>query len=311
MELAPIAVLTYTRLNHLKQTVTALQKNKLAQDSTIFFFSDAPKQGDESKVELLRKYLHTIKGFKKIHIIERQVNDYIRNTVGSVEEILNTYERGIFLEDDIITAPGFLTFMNSALNFYESDEKIFSISGYTPPISIPKYYNKDYFTLRRFCGWGNVIWKHKYVKVKSITEEAFEGLTKKDIRSLNLYGEDLYRMVAAQTRKEIDANDVNIMFHQFNYDKYTIYPRKSLVQNIGHDGSGVHCGVNDKFHHDKLWEKESDFEFLNDIRVNEKIRKANYDFRMVPKIGIRKQIVNFIKNTRTYSMLKTFKNKVI
>jgi len=40
-------------------------------------------------------------------------------------------------------------------------------------------------------------------------------------------------------------------------EKSTVYPRKSLVRNIGHDGSEMHCGKTNKFDVD-LWEK---FEF--------------------------------------------------
>ena len=54
-DLAPIAVSTYARPQHLQQTIAALQKNTLAQQSELFVFSDAPKPGDEDKVEAVRR----------------------------------------------------------------------------------------------------------------------------------------------------------------------------------------------------------------------------------------------------------------
>ena len=43
--LAPIILFTYTRLDHLKETVKALKKNELASESKLFVFSDGPKNG--------------------------------------------------------------------------------------------------------------------------------------------------------------------------------------------------------------------------------------------------------------------------
>jgi len=42
--LAPIGVLTYTRLSHLRRTVESLQSNELAESSDLYIFSDAPKK---------------------------------------------------------------------------------------------------------------------------------------------------------------------------------------------------------------------------------------------------------------------------
>lgn len=275
-DLAPIAVLTYTRLDHLKQTVKALQKNSLARESIIYFFSDAAQKGDEWKVQLLREYLKTVTGFKKIFLEERKTNSYLENTVGNVEKILKYYGKGIILEDDIVTASGFLKYMNDALNYYENNDKVFSVTGYSPPISLPDDYVKDYFTLRRFSGWGAGLWGSKYFKMKPLTVEEFESADKKNIST---YGTDLLTMMDKQAKGGIRANDVNMMFYQYKTDMMTIYPKKSLVQNIGHDGSGVHCGVSDKFYHSELWDKTKNFVFDDDIKSNQAIIRANFDFR--------------------------------
>lgn len=287
-KLLPIAILTYNRIEHLKQTVEALRKNTLAKKSEIFFFSDAPKKGDEKSVQRLRQYLHEVDGFKKVHIIEQKENNYIKNTVGSVEYILKQYGKGIFLEDDIVTAPGFLQFMNDAEKYYRNNKKVFSISGYTPPIKISNEYTKDYFSLRRFSGWGNVIWADKYFEMNPFTKEQFQKADKKEIAK---YGLDLLMMMEKQVKGELNANDINIMFHQYKYDLYTIYPKKSLVQNIGHDGTGVHCGITDKFHHNELWHKTKEFIF-DDVSANKEIIKANFDFRFSMNIFAKELIVN-------------------
>ena len=45
MKLAPIILFVYNRPWHTRQTVEALQKNELAQNSELFIFFDGPKNG--------------------------------------------------------------------------------------------------------------------------------------------------------------------------------------------------------------------------------------------------------------------------
>ena len=137
MKLAPIGISTYCRLNHLKQTIIALQRNTLAKESELYIFSDAQKQGDEERVAKVREYIYTIDGFKKIHIVERKTNGRVANNRGGMKHLLEKYGKMIWLEEDIVTTSGFLQFVNEALEFYKDDERIISITGYSPPIKIP------------------------------------------------------------------------------------------------------------------------------------------------------------------------------
>ena len=43
MSISPIVLFVYNRPWHTRQTVEALQKNELAEDSELFIFSDGPK----------------------------------------------------------------------------------------------------------------------------------------------------------------------------------------------------------------------------------------------------------------------------
>lgn len=58
---------------HTQQTIEALQKNKLVIDSELFIYSDAPKNENAiEKVQVVRNYIKTIKGFRKVTIIKRE-----------------------------------------------------------------------------------------------------------------------------------------------------------------------------------------------------------------------------------------------
>ena len=62
MDLAPVGLVVYNRLEHTKKTIEALKKNTLASDTDLYIFSDAPsKEEDEKSVSELRDYLKTVK----------------------------------------------------------------------------------------------------------------------------------------------------------------------------------------------------------------------------------------------------------
>ena len=59
------------------------------------------------------------------------------------------------LEDDLETSSDFLKFMNAALNFYEKSDIVYSISGYSPPITINNSYKySSYLIPTRSGSWG-------------------------------------------------------------------------------------------------------------------------------------------------------------
>ena len=280
IDIAPIGLSTYARPQHLQQTIEALQKNILAPQSELYAFSDAPKTGDEERVAAVRSYLRTITGFKKVHIIERESNGRVANSRGGIQDLVDRFGRVIFLAEDIVTAPGFLTFMNEALNKYEENDRVFSVSGYCPPIRIPENYNHDIFFLRRFSGWGFGIWKNRFDRLEYMTPEEYEqfATNKNKVKDfVKAGGEDLMVMLKADAYGQIDAGDVKLMYAQFLSDQYTVYPTRSLVQNIGHDGTGTHCGNSDGFN--VVLSNKTTFLLPDDVVVDQRIVKANWKFR--------------------------------
>ena len=304
MKLAPIGISTYSRVNHLRKTIKALQKNNLAKDSEVYIFSDAPKVGDEKIVAKVRSYLHTIDGFKKVHIIERDTNNRVANNRGGLQQLLDQYGKIIFLEEDIVTAPGFLQFMNDALVKYEYDERVLSITGYGLPIKIPENYAYDCFSLQRFNSWGFGIWYEKYKHINYFSKSEFNNFiySKEKIRKLvRSAGNDMVHLLEKEANNEIDALDIKAIYYQINSNMFTIYPVKSLVQNIGHDGTGVHCKESTKYSHDELWSKRSNFKFIDTIEPDQRIIKSNYTFR---DTGFKGKILAMTKKIGIYPVLK-------
>ncbi|MFA5370488.1 MAG: hypothetical protein WC053_01400 [Sideroxydans sp.] len=243
-DLAPIGMSTYGRLQHVQQTIAALQKNELAKESELFIFSDAPKAGDEEKVEAVRRFLRTVDGFKVVHLFEREKNDRVANNRGGMRMLLEKYGRMIFLEEDIVTAPSFLSFMNEALDKYKNDPQIFAVNGYTPPINIPADYQSPVILLPRFAAWGFGMWKKKFDEIiMEITPEMYRELRSDKSRAQQYCqgGEDIITQLWLQAHGFIEALDVRIDYTMFVRGRqYVVCPTKSLAHTTGCDGSGEH-----------------------------------------------------------------------
>ncbi len=268
MKLAPIGICTYSRLDHLEKTITALKNNVLAEESALFVYSDAPRPGDEKKVQSLRHYLKKLDGFKSVSVIERQENGRIANCRGGILELLEQFGKVIWMEDDIVTAPGFLKFMNQALEVYEDREDILNIVGYRPPLEDKLDCGSDAFLFQRYLGWGSGTWLDKFKKVLSIDSDQFsELMTKSSSKEyiLENCGSLTYEDLVSELIKKTDHYDVRATLHHITNDSYTVYPRKSLVNNIGHDGTGVNCGITNKFI-GSLWSKSSRFNLEGGVK---------------------------------------------
>jgi len=156
--LAPIVLFVYNRPWHMRQTIEALQKNELAEVSELFIFSDGPKsEADKEKVLEVREYIKTIPGFKSVTLIKRERNiGLAQSIITGVTDVINRYGRIIVLEDDMVTSPYFLKFMNEALEFYKDAEKVVCVHGYIYPIEAKL---PETFFLRGADCWGWATWK--------------------------------------------------------------------------------------------------------------------------------------------------------
>lgn len=246
MNLAPLVIFVYNRLDHTRQTIEALAENTLAKESDLFIYSDAAKtEKGIPKVQETRQYIDYIASqslFKSVNVIKANQNRGLaKSVIHGVTETINSYDKVIVVEDDLVTTPDFLTYMNKALEFYEKDQTIWSISGYSFKMKIPKSYAHEIFYSYRACSWGYATWADRWNTVDWDVKDYDDfKINRAKRKQMNRGGRDMARMLDSQMEGRIDSWAIRWCYEQSKQNKYTIYPVYSRVKNIGLDGSGTH-----------------------------------------------------------------------
>ena len=244
----PVIIFVYNRPQHTRETVEALLKNDLADQSDLTVFSDAAKNsGAAQQVQEVRDYLKTITGFKSVRIVEREENwGLAKSIIQGVTEVVNQYGKVIVLEDDIVTSPAFLQFMNQALNFYEEQKRIWHVSGWSYPIETEGL--DDVFLWRAMNCWGWATWADRWQYFKKNPTALIENWSAEEKNRFALDGSNsFWKQVEANAEGKIDTWAIFWAATIFQNSGLCLNPAVSYSDNIGHDGSGVHCGSTNSY----------------------------------------------------------------
>lgn len=237
---APIALFVYNRPAHTRKTVDSLARNEGVSNSELYIFSDAPRSpSDVAVVEEVRNYLRGITGFKKVTIIEQTRNfGLAKSIIAGVSSLCEKYGRVIVLEDDLETSPYFLNFMNDALVFYENTPEVMHVSGCRYPVE-PFGIDDSFFLHVPLC-WGWATWQRAWVTFEKDIS-VMQRFNRAMIRRFNF--DDTY---SYWTQLELNrVAKINTWFvfwyaNLFLRGGLSLFPARSLVNNIGMDSSGVH-----------------------------------------------------------------------
>lgn len=250
-KLVPLILFAYNRPYHLKQTLFALQNNIFAKNTQLIIYIDGPKSNtDKKNVDTVAELCNKYSGFTSLEIKIKNHNiGLAQSIIHGVSEQLQKYDKVIVLEDDIVTTPHFLSYMNDALHYYEQNPHVFSIGGYSYPksiFSLPSTYIYDTYASYRCCSWGWGTWADRWNKVDwsmSYFQDFMQDTAAQ--KRFNRSGPDMTAMLRMQHEGKIDSWAIRFCYAHFSNNMYCIYPAKSLANNIGLDNSGTHCGSDD------------------------------------------------------------------
>ncbi len=243
LPLAPLVLFCYARPDHLARTVESLQRNPEAAATHLTVYCDAAKKPEHhAGVAAVRHYVASIAGFASVTRVYRDVNlGLARSIIDGVTGILRNNERVIVVEDDLVVSPHFLAFMNSALTCYQDDPQVASIHGYCYPVgaALPP----TFFLQGADC-WGWATWSRAWVHFNPDGRLLLKQLRARGLcHAFDLDGSYPYtRMLRGQIAGRNDSWAIRWHASCFLKGMLTLYPGRSLVDNIGNDDSGTHCG---------------------------------------------------------------------
>lgn len=275
---APIILFVYNRPEHTRRTVEALRANRLAPQSRLFVFADGPKDdGARSAVDEVRRYVASIDGFASVEVTASDENRGLAaSVIAGVTRIVEEFGRAVVLEDDMVTVPHFLDYMNEGLDLYQNDADVATIQGHIYPLDIHPL-PQSYFLPSLGCwGWGT--WLRAWKDFEPDGLLLLQRIRSAELSCrFDLDGSYPYtRLLELQARGRVDSWAIRWYATNFLLDRKGLYPSKSLLENIGFDGSGVHCGSPESGGGLFNGELAGDYEPLSriPIRVDEDILKA-------------------------------------
>ena len=250
---APVALFAYNRPAHLLRVIRALAANPESAHSELHIYSDAARDvRSEAAVAEVRGIIATATatataGFASVVPVLRERNLGLAGSiVDGVTRLCASHGRVIVVEDDLVVSRHFLRYMNDTLDMYEPDERVISIHAYIYPVSAPL---PETFFLRGADCWGWATWKRGWDVFEPDGAKLLAQLEQRVLtRDFDFNGSaDYTRMLRDQISGRNDSWAVRWYAAAFLEDRLTLYPGRSLVKNIGADGSGTHTGVTDVF----------------------------------------------------------------
>lgn len=240
---APIALFVYNRPDHARRTIAFLKKNYLAEESRLFIFSDAARPGDEDKVNEVRELIANVEGFKNVEVVKRPHNFGLANSViDGVTRLSKEYGKVIVLEDDVITSPHTLQYFNEGLKKYEHVEQVMHITAYM--YNLKENNLPETFFLRIASSQAWATWDRAWKSFEPDIDLLMSKFNRASKHEFEVEGAmNFWKHMKHFKAGKNNSWAIRWYASVFLNKGLSLNPRVSLIDNIGHDGSGVHSAV--------------------------------------------------------------------
>ena len=231
-----IAVLAYNRPKHLSKVIDAIVREKVKK---INIYIDGPENNQVklNQIKILN-LLNNYKSLLKITIIKQNTNHGLAYSVtNAVSSELKKNDAVIILEDDCVPRKNFFNYMIKSLKKFQLDKKVRSICSY---YNLENNLDRAFF-LERFNPWGWATWKDRWKDYEHDIKKIIKDL--KNQNNINRLPQDLKSY--CNNEKIIDGKEdiwsLSWTITHYLKNSLILYPPKSMIDNIGFDGTGVHC----------------------------------------------------------------------
>jgi hypothetical protein len=213
----------------------------------LFFFVDGPR--DQNDILLINQSIQFIKKFcvkKNCKIFIQKKNLGLKkHWIYCMSKTFLNADKAIFLEDDLMLSHRFFDFIHAGLIKYQKNKEIKSICGHVPIKTFAK--DKFYFAWRPSV-WGFGTWRRTWKECKQFMKNSNKlNFNYKFKKNLFKHGQDLHIALGKNLIKKQSTFGVWWAVNIIIKKGLNLYPSKTLVDNIGFDGSGDNCSVTSFF----------------------------------------------------------------
>lgn len=241
-----ITVFAYNRSRHLKEVLEGLRKNEGV--AKLYIFQDGLKCAEHrDEWEKTRRAIEGIGWCEVAYELSPYNKGLAASVVDGINAVFRENDAVIALEDDCVPAANFISFMKQCFGKYWNDKRIHSVSGYSWPIDLQED-EYDIYGCGRISSWGWGTWKDRWVQYSA--DNNILSRLKNDgdkSRRLAAWGSDLEQTVIGNIKGQADSWAVYWALRVIENGGICINPHKSLIRNMGMDGTGVHCGRTDRY----------------------------------------------------------------
>lgn len=245
---APIALFAYKRPLHLKMALESLSNCVGASESELFIFCDGAREEKDLKdVIEVRRIAKSRKWCGVNNVIERDKNIGLANSIISgVSELCEKYGRVIVIEDDLMLSKYFLSYMNSALDTYEDDERVMQISGHMFPVGLRT--GTDAVFLPFTTSWGWATWGRAWARFDGEMKDYHKLEDDAKLRKrFDLGGAYPYfKMLRSQHEGKIDSWAIRWYLSVFMLGGLTLFPARPLWKIPGLTGAALTAALRKK-----------------------------------------------------------------
>jgi hypothetical protein len=241
----PVVFIIYNRPEKTQQSFASIQ---VYQPEILYIIADGPRnEEDELKVRKTREIVEQIDWNCEVIQIYSETNMScgLRIYTG-LNEVFESTEKAIIIEDDIVVSQDFFTFCSTMLNHYENDPRLMAVNGWNGWIE----YNsnqQDAFLNKYNSVWGWATWKRAWEKYQFEPDHEIEMVSNSLKKYFNNHSRE---KLALHTYKQRLWQNYNTWDMQWNLAIFLnngliISSSRNLCSNIGFDLEGTHLTQED------------------------------------------------------------------